>query len=245
MTLTAGEALRAIEDFPVVEPAAFVRHGLLVVAPHPDDESLGCGGLIAACRGNGLPVTIVFVSDGAGSHPHSRAFPPPRLAALRREEAMAAAHQLGVEESHVHFIDLPDREVPTRGPLAEEAIARIAGLGEGADVVLVSWRHDPHCDHQASFELARQAVRRLDGARLFEYPVWGLTLSPLEPLDGPAPKGCRVEVEAFLPAKRRAIAAHASQTTNLIHDDPKGFRLTPSLIALFDTRFETYFEAGA
>ncbi|TCK28111.1 LmbE family N-acetylglucosaminyl deacetylase [Ancylobacter aquaticus] len=243
MTVTLGDALDAMAGFPEVEPADFVRRGLLVIAPHPDDESLGCGGLIATCRAAGLPVSILIVSDGAGSHPGSTLFPPMVLAALRQQEAILAAAALGVGPSHVHFAGLPDRSVPISGYEAERACDRIAALAATADVVAVTWRHDPHGDHKACFALARAAVRRVPGATLWEYPIWGLTLPPHMPLPGERPRGVRVRVSDHLPAKRRAIAAHASQTTALIVDDPKGFRLTPDMLARFDTPWETFIES--
>ena len=237
----AARTLLALESFPEVEPEAFVRRGLVVIAPHPDDESLGCGGLIAACRRAELPVVIIVVSDGAGSHPNSRLFPPARLAALRRREAMEAAGRLGVEQNDVHFLELPDRSVPISGALAEQARERIVALSDSADVLAVTWRYDPHCDHQASFRLAQDAARQLPGLALWEYPIWGWTLAPQTPLLGPMPMGVRVRIADLLPVKRRAIAAHASQITNLIPDDPGGFRLSPSMLALFDTPVETFF----
>lgn len=237
---SAAAALQVMGEFALVEPADFVRRGLVVVAPHPDDESLGCGGLISACRSLGLPVAVIIVSDGEGSHPHSQLFPPPRLADLRRQEALEAVRRLGVAPSEVHFLGLPDRHVPANGPEGEKAARRIAALAGKADVMTVSWRHDPHCDHQASYALARAAAAEVPGLTLWEYPVWGLTLDPLSPLPEAPPAGLRVRIDDHLPAKRRAIAAHLSQTTDLVHDDPHGFRLKPAMLALFDHPWETF-----
>ena len=96
--MTAGELLDAAHSFPFrplrekLEDRPFI-----VVAPHPDDESLACGGLIAdACR-QGLRGKVVIVSDGAGSHPNSKAYPPDRLRALREEEARRAGAELGLK----------------------------------------------------------------------------------------------------------------------------------------------------
>ena len=83
--------LAAPAALPLV-PAETVRAWgkTLVVAPHPDDESLGCGGAIALLSGFGCPVHVLFISDGTGSHPNSRKFPPPALRALRESEAQNA-----------------------------------------------------------------------------------------------------------------------------------------------------------
>lgn len=243
--MTLEETLAAMADFPIMEPADFVKRRLVVIAPHPDDESLGCGGLIAGCRAAGLPVAVVIVSDGAASHPRSRRFAAPRLAALRREEALEAVGRLGVAARDVHFLDLPDSAVPTQGRAAAEAIERLAALVSGADVVTVTWRHDPHCDHQASFALARQACACVAGVRLWEYPIWGLTLPPDTELGGHRPRGVRVRIAAHQAAKRHALAAHASQMSGLIADDPEGFTLTPDMIARFDSPHEVYIEAAS
>ncbi|MBS7533376.1 PIG-L family deacetylase [Ancylobacter sonchi] len=238
--MNAASALRAMDEFPLATPHDFVRRGLVVVAPHPDDESLGCGGLISACRAEGVPVAIIIVSDGAGSHPNSQLFPPSRLAALRCEEAIEAARHLGVACRDVHFLDFPDRHVPSSGPELRRAANRVAALSGQADVMAVSWRHDPHCDHQASYVLAVAAASLLPGLTLWEYPIWGLTLDPLSPLPDPPCAGVRVLIEEHLPTKRQAIAAHLSQTTNLVPDDPHGFRLTAPMLALFGTPWEIF-----
>src|SRR5258707_15716528 len=71
----------------------------LVLAPHPDDESLGCGGAIALLRQRGIRVTIAVITDGQASHPNSRLLPSSVLIQLRRQEALEAASALGVAQS--------------------------------------------------------------------------------------------------------------------------------------------------
>lgn len=217
--------------------------GLVVVAPHPDDESLGCGGLIAQACDQGVPLRLVVVSDGVGSHPNSASYPPERLRLLREEETLAAARSLGLDPEAVSFLRLPDREVPATGQDAVGAANAIAAAARSceAGALFVTWDHDPHCDHQACAALARMACRDLEAVRLFAYPIWGWTL-PAEREVGSAPSGFRLDITGQLIAKNAAIAAHRSQITNLIDDDPDGFRLDPGMLAQFARPFEIFLE---
>lgn len=219
--------------------------GLLIVAPHPDDESLGCGALIAAAASEKRAVRVVIVSDGAGSHPNSRTYPAERLRALREDEARAAAAALGLGPQALRFLALPDRAVPSSGPLAEAAALAIAQEAQraGAQALFVTWRHDPHCDHRSSYALARAAQRQSGHMRLFEYSIWGRVF----PLDGELaePRGRRFAGEAQRRAKQMAIACHRSQVSDLINDDPTGFRLSAELIEEALQRDEVFLEMPA
>jgi LmbE family N-acetylglucosaminyl deacetylase len=248
MAMTAGELLAAAHRLPFRGLRETLDDNpFLVVAPHPDDESLACGGLIAeACR-EGLLGKVVIVSDGAGSHPHSKAYPPARLKALREEEAKRAGAELGLGTEDLHFLGLPDRFVSCEGEAAERAIGKIVDCvkGIGARSLFVSWRHDPHCDHEASYLLARKVQRHVSELRLFEYVVWGALLPPSTQVQ-PIRDGFRISIDPkTLEKKRRAISAHRSQTTNLIDDDWTGFRLPQSDLVRFDLPYEFFLESDA
>jgi LmbE family N-acetylglucosaminyl deacetylase len=244
--VTAGELLEAAQSFPVSSlKQRLGEGGLVVVAPHPDDESLACGGLIAEACAEGRPTRVVVVSDGTGSHPASKTYPKARLRDLRESEARQAVKELGLDlDKNIEFLRLPDRFVPGDGPFTEWAVERIVACAEEirAAALFVSWRHDPHCDHQASYGLARTAHRRLTAVELFEYTVWGAALPAATPVE-PA-GGFRLEIGRHLARKRRAIDAHRSQTTNLIADDPNGFRLTATDLARFALDHEFFFESA-
>ncbi|SDN89459.1 N-acetylglucosaminyl deacetylase, LmbE family [Methylobacterium phyllostachyos] len=230
--MRADAFLAAADALPLGSLDALVgAGGLVVVAPHPDDESLGCGGLIAAARAAGRRVHLIVVSDGCGSHTHSRLYPPEKLRTLREVETMRAVSILGLAAEDVTFLRLPDAHVPSAGPVAEDAARAVAQAAAacGAGAVFVTWRHDPHCDHKASAAIVTLARSHMPAVRVYEYPVWGWTLPP-ETEVGPAPTGLRLDVSAYRATKVRAVAAHESQTTDLISDDPQGFRLEPAMI---------------
>jgi LmbE family N-acetylglucosaminyl deacetylase len=233
--IQAGLVLERFRTLPV-EPRAPGR--FIVLAPHPDDESLGCGGMIAGACAAGAPPEVVILTDGAASHPESVRTPPPVLAQVRRDEVTRAMAALGLPAWHLHFLNLPDGAAPSAGPEADWAVDRIVSLAAGCDAIMTSWRHDPHPDHQAAWAVAQRAAWRL-GITLWEYPVWGWTLPPGAPLPDETWLGQRVDVSPYLGAKRQAVQAHASQLGKVVTDAPNGFVLEQPFLALFDGPFET------
>ncbi|MDX6751437.1 PIG-L deacetylase family protein [Geminicoccaceae bacterium 1502E] len=220
---------------------------LVVLAPHPDDESLGCGALIAAARAARLSVRVVLVSDGTGSHPGSKSHPPGKLQRLREREFANALAALGADPARRVCLGLRDTAVPLAGTRAfEQAVALLdAQLGETPSTIVTTWRHDPHRDHAATYALARALQERLKPQpRLLEYPVWGFALPEDTRLaDGP-PRGFTIEVEPHRERKERAIACHRSQTTGLI-TDVEGFRLEPAMIERSLEQPEVFLEMPA
>lgn len=177
---------------------------LVVLAPHPDDETLGCGALLFDAAAMGIPTVVFCVTDGSRSHRNSATWPAARLATERRRELEAATAILGAD---MHWLGHPDCGVPEDVPL-DHLIPKDA-------LVLASWEGDPHCDHEAVARLARKAVRA--DTRLAFYPVWGRfadTSTIARPLQA---------TPAARAAKRRALACHRSQMTRMITDDPEGF----------------------
>jgi len=218
---------------------------ILVVAPHPDDESLGCGGLIATLGKLGRMVFVVFVTDGSASHRASHLWSRQRLANLRKEEATEALSRLGLARSGRVFLDLEDANMPFRGSsLWQKAVTQIEEVlcRFQPDLLVVPWRRDPHCDHRNSWLLLQDALRTSQQRpRRLEYAVWLDELgtardwphtNEAEPID--------VDVTDALLCKRHAIAAHRSQTTALISDDPHGFRLSDATIARLTGPLERY-----
>ena len=242
--MKAGAFLAAARALPLADLAAITLGQALVLAPHPDDESLGCGGLIAEACARGEPPVVVVLTDGAGSHPNSRAYPPARLREAREAETLAAAACLGLAPGRVVFMRQPDTRAPSEGWACAEVASRIAGLVRlhGCRTVLATWAHDPHCDHLAAHRIAARAAKAT-GAVHRAYPVWGLTLPPDAAVSGPA-TGLRLDVSRRRAAKRQAIGAHATQHAGVIDDDPAGFQMQPAFMALFDAGSEIYLDVA-
>jgi LmbE family N-acetylglucosaminyl deacetylase len=234
-----------MEQLPLVDLDAVAPGTVLILAPHPDDESLGCGGLIATACARLRPPLVVVVTDGTGSHPGSRDWPPDRLRALRETEVLAAVGILGLPPSRVQFLRLPDTRTPQHGPAFDRAAEQVASMVRdcGVETICTTWRHDPHCDHAAAHVLGA-AVAAGTGTQLLNYPIWGWMLPAGHDLDEGAVAGVRLDIAAQLRRKRRAIAAHASQGSDLIADAPDGFRLPGELIAIFERPYEVFLRTG-
>jgi LmbE family N-acetylglucosaminyl deacetylase len=240
---TAADHHRIWKEVPLGRLRDVVGDGTCVIlAPHPDDESLGCGGLIAACVAAGQPPLVAVLTDGAGSHPNSRAYPPERLRTLREAEVQDAVACLGLSADRVVFLQQPDTAAPHKGPGFDTVVTRLVVLirqEANCTAILAPWRHDPHCDHEAASKAAGAAAATT-GIKEVAYPVWGWTLPGMAPIPGSPAAGWRLDISAFLPEKRAAIQAHRSQYGNLITDDPDGFRLPSALLSVFDSPYETF-----
>jgi LmbE family N-acetylglucosaminyl deacetylase len=232
--------LAGLRNLPLIAPEALLdgRH-LLVIAPHPDDESLGVGGLIAAAAEGGSPVTVAFLTAGEASHRGSPTYPAPALAALRRDEARAAIAALGLDVSAAVFYGLPDGRIARSPPAQRHGVQDdLAAIirHRGDTVVCVTAASDPHRDHRAAFLIARRLCRRT-GAALLSYPIWTWMQEADDLPEEPA-KGWRVDIRAQRARKSRAIQAHRSQHGGLITDAAESFALPEGFLACFDTDHE-------
>lgn len=242
MTRRSADILAGFRALPLAGPETVLQgRRPLILSPHPDDETLGCGGLIAAACAAGLAPAVAILTDGSASHPGSRLFPPARLAATREQEAARAVHILGLPAQSLYFLRQPDGRLAASGPDFEALLHRLAELARrhACRLVIGPWAGDPHCDHQAAAAIAAALARRCDWP-LRSYPVWGWLRDPASSFDEPRRSGWRLEISEHLPRKRAAIAAYASQQPGLVPDSPNGFRLPPALLDICTRPFEVF-----
>ena len=218
-----------------------IPESILVVAPHPDDETLGCGGAIALLRQLDVVVKVLVVSDGTQSHPNSIAYPAPVLKQLRERESLAALTLLGVAPEAVTFWGMPDGAVPTVVQHQEIQIQKYL-CNFTPSIIFLPWRKDPHPDHRASWQLFTTACKQLAySPRIIEYPIWDWDKEQRQDFPDSV-NAWRLDISKVLELKRQAIAQYRSQISDLIDDDPQGFRLTPEMILNFTQPWEIYLE---
>lgn len=184
---------------------------VMVIAAHPDDEVLGCGGTIARHVKRGDDVNIVIVTRGA-----AEVFPPEQVATIRAELARAHA-VLGV--SQVHFLDFP---APLLDMVARyklnDALAALIRM-EQPGTVYVHHRGDVHHDHQVIYEATLVACRPVDDSpvqRLLAYETLSETEWAAPHGDAAFVPTCYIDISAYLAQKLEAMACYASQ----LHDPP-------------------------
>lgn len=152
-----------------LDPAAF--GSVVVLAPHPDDETLGAGGLIALAGDAGTPVRVVLATRGEGSHPDSPTISPDRLAAIRETEVVAALHTLhpGIE---LVPLEIPDGGLREHAESLRASLVEVLAAADSPVLLVAPWSGDGHRDHRIAGEVAEDIADGSEDVTLVEYPIW-------------------------------------------------------------------------
>lgn len=191
---------------------------ILILAPHMDDEILACGGamLMHTQKAN---IHCLFATDGAAS-------PAPLLpwmgtadagiANQRRREAIAVAGKIGIPESNLTFLDLPDGRLSSRRSQLAAALEDVLGATR-PEFVFAPFRYDVHPDHTALNKVARAVLRTMEAApAMLEYFVYHrLRFVPGRDVRKALDRSLLVTLDTstVAAAKREALDCYRSQTT--------------------------------
>jgi LmbE family N-acetylglucosaminyl deacetylase len=173
----------------------------LVIAPHPDDETLGVGGFIARLVAQGAEVTVVAVTDGERAYSDY-----PFLGQIRREEQQNALARLGVPPTRIVHLGLPDSDVAAH---EKELLGSLLPLVSGDTHIVAPWSGDYHPDHEACGRVA-EAIGRMTRAQLTSYFFWTWHRGTPEVLNGLSLRRLPLE-DGLLLAKAEALLHHRSQ----------------------------------
>ncbi|MEW6072769.1 MAG: PIG-L family deacetylase [Planctomycetota bacterium] len=149
---------------PITDPATLPRR-VLVIAPHPDDEIFGCGGLLALQARQGATIRIVIVSDGAAGDPAGR---ESNLARKRIAESLRGAEILGLNADH-RFLALPDGKLGEVRDLPDRLATELAEYEP--ELVYAPSAQELHPDHRAVSRAAIAALARGPERRVLFYDV--------------------------------------------------------------------------
>jgi len=211
-----------------------LRASAIVFSPHPDDETLGCGGTVVHKVRAGAEVAVVFMTDGSASH--RGRLPGDELKRLRSAEARVACQTLGIGREQVVFLDFKDGDLESA---RDEAIGRTVDILDrlNPSQVFIPCAEDDTPDHLATRAIVTAAVlSRERPVDVYEYPIWFWNRWPWTPK--PPTRSMRqaakltyvgigswlrlaiqfrffVTVGEVLHVKRAALASHRTQTTRL------------------------------
>ena len=221
--VSEDEWLAALEDLPVWAPAPAP---FLVIAPHPDDETLGAGGFIAAQGLYSSDVVVVAITDGERAYGYD-----PDLGNIRESEQRNALARLGVSSEHIIRLRLPDSDV---GSHETELVDKLLSFVTRDTHLVAPWRGDFHPDHEACGRAAEQVAIQT-GATLTSYFFWTWHRGTTTSLD-------KVGLRSFplshqcLQRKSMALQCHRSQLT---HDSGQPI-LPENLLAPARRPFEVF-----
>ena len=187
----------------------------LVLAPHPDDETLGCGATIMRKLAADTPVYVVIATDGRHSL-HSGELSADKVVEIREEEARQARAILGLPCENIAFLRFEDRRLADHRGLLRDRLFDIFDM-MNPEEIFVSSIIDNHPDHRVLAELARELAqtRRDRFPLLYEYPIWFWDPRIWRVRHFLELRTRIVRTEEFRMRKREAIAAYRSQVTNL------------------------------
>jgi LmbE family N-acetylglucosaminyl deacetylase len=201
------------------------RGTLVVVAPHPDDETLGAGGLIYSCARRRHAVLIVVLTDGECS-PDDLAKPGPRS-----REAQGASRILGEDQVRVLRLGFPGGQLKQH---MGEMIDALAGLVTHNSTLLAPFAEDGHPDHEAAAQACARVAHK-HSLTLLQYPLWAWHHRRPQHLD--LSRACRFELSARAQrAKLRALACFKSQ----IEPGAGGACIPKQVLKYFARSFEVF-----
>ena len=211
----------------------------VIIAPHPDDEILGSGGLLQLLHQEKRPLLLISVTNGDSCHRHSTLWDEQRLGIIRSQESAEALSRLGLSHSTLKWIHggFPDAQVAQH----EQELQRfLATYLQPSDVVFTTWREDGHSDHEAVAQAALRACANL-GAVCYEMPIWAWHWAAPEDPRIPWERARKILLDHNAQArKRHAIQAFASQ----LYSDPASPqkpKLTPAMLQRWQQPFELFF----
>jgi len=188
---------------------------ILVFAPHPDDEVIGCGGAIVLHQQQGDEVKVVFMTSGEAG---SLSADASAVGRNREHEAKAASQSLGIGAPE--FLRLPDGYLENSAENLKKLLKVIRD--QKPDVVYLPHPADGHRDHQVTHQLVTEAVSRAGGkaygdlwtepwtvSSVLGYEVW----TPLSTFQ------LVIDITDVIDQKITALQQHSSQLTNVKYDE--------------------------
>ncbi|WP_296404698.1 PIG-L family deacetylase [Psychrobacter sp.] len=188
-----------------------------VFAPHPDDEILGCAGLIQQLTLNGNPILIVHVTNGSQSHPESEIYPPSKLDIIRPNESVEAFKKLGVDQQvTISALNLQDGQVYHQQDLFHQKLTEIL---EPTDILVTPFIHDGHPDHEATGQVVA-AYAKQHNLKCYQVLIWAWHWA--RPADSRVPWQNALRIDLTAEQQQRKVDAIHCFKSQITMDESTG-----------------------
>jgi len=205
------------------------KKSIIVFAPHPDDETFGCGGTIAKRLSEGYEVLIVVLTDG--KYAFSALFgidsepTPDELKEIRKTEVRRATEILGVSDKQLLFLDYEDGTLDRNFNEVKGKIIEILSRNIPEEVYY-TYVKDTHIDHRITGRLVRESVRELGlGTRKYQYSIvrkYARIGPKIDRLFNLFKQNMiRVDISRFLSLKEKALKEFKSEVTTISRKQPR------------------------
>ncbi|GAA3284544.1 bifunctional PIG-L family deacetylase/class I SAM-dependent methyltransferase [Paenarthrobacter aurescens] len=235
----AASGVAALPELPL-SAEELTDMGFVVLAAHPDDETLGAGGFLATLHAAGAAVKVLLCTAGEASHPDSQTTTPEQLAAVRLAEFGTAVSGLA-NRAEWQFLELPDGQLAAHTEAIKGAVRNaVASFERPAETVTIvaPYRNDGHTDHDTLGSAAAEVATQ-GGHGLLEYPIWYWLWA--RPEDSTWNDWVRVPLSRNAQeSKSQAMRAHTSQTEPLSERPGDETLLSDTFLEHFTRPWETF-----
>jgi len=210
---------------------------MIVFAPHPDDETLACGGTIIRKIREGFDVYVTVMTDGRHSHDVTLGLSEPspeEIAEIRAREFSEATTLLGVDPSNLVLLGFEDGKLRQHVAEAEDRTIQILRKVRPVEVYL-PYKDDANEDHRTTYEIVTYAAREADLLpKIYEYPVWNGKILDL------GLKALVMDIHGELEIKMEAISKYKSQISTCFPNQEKPV-LGEEFVNMFRSESETFY----
>ena len=214
-----------LQDLPRFDIAKnFAPHQrVCIFAPHPDDEVLGCGGLLQQLAANGNPIVLIHVTNGTQSHPNSQIYSQESLDIIRPQESVKALEVLGIaHQVKTIALDLTDGNVFSQQDQFQQKLTSIIRHN---DVLVTPFMHDGHPDHEAT-GLVVASFAKQHHLACYQVLIWAWHWA--KPADNRIPWHHAMRVDLTTEQLQRKIEAIACFESQITADESTG---TPPILS--------------
>lgn len=201
---------------------------IIIYSPHPDDELIGAGGSLLKWIDEGEQVHIIYLSDGRAAYTFEgekknlietkeTLISQEELAEIRMKEVDEVAKFLNIPKKNIHKFKFPDQKVEE---FKEEAVEKSKKIIKDADRLVIPSNHNPHVDHQATFDIAVETAQDLD-LDTIEFYVYAIYLG----IEAPKKHKSKINIKNYNEKVYEALQLYKSQkfikTVNAIFERKK------------------------